>query len=180
MPSTEDALLNGLRRLVSTVQFLHAFDLSRQPVNAETDAGVFHHLIHPNGLNLTSTVSGGFCGLGFGSSATCFPGLGLSMRIHGPMVAAQVRRFTFTHRARSTTELDSDCTLIDGVVEQSLIAPVQFDGKQGMGHGVHYARRCLFGAAHATSNPNRSAVFPAKVGELANKNHDAVNGMLVF
>ena len=90
---TEDAFLDGFRCLVSTVQFLHAFDLRRQAVNPETDTGIFHHFVHPNRLDLAPTVSVGFRGVGGGWATAGFAGFALAVGIQCPMVAAEVWRF---------------------------------------------------------------------------------------
>ena len=71
---TEDAFLDGFRCLVSTVQFLHAFDLRGQAVNPETDTGILHHLVHPHGLDLAPPVSVGFRRVGGGWATAGFTG----------------------------------------------------------------------------------------------------------
>ena len=70
--------------------------------------------------------------------------------------------------------------LVDGVIQQALIATVQLDGKQGVRHRVHDTRRSLLGSTHSTADANRCTVLPAKVGQLPHDDHDALDSVFVL
>ena len=74
VPSTQNAFLNGFGCLVSAVELFHALHLHGEPVNAQTDSGVFNHLVHSDGLDFTAAIGVGASGVGRGSPVAWFTG----------------------------------------------------------------------------------------------------------
>ena len=96
------------------------------------------------------------------------------------MMASQVRRLRTAGRAGATAELNPDGSFVDGVVEQALVATVQFDGEQRVRHRIHHARGGFLRTPHATAHAAWGTVLPPQVRKRSHDGHDALNGVVVL
>ncbi len=158
---SQDALLNGFRRLISAVERLDALDLFREAVQPEPDASVFEERVDFHRLQFASPPSIRSCISGhFGWATARFSGPWPAHVVHLSMMAVELRAFLPTHGAHPPADLNSDASLFLGVGQQPLCSTVEVDGKEGVGHWAHHPCCGFLRPSHAASYANGGAVLP--------------------